>query len=313
MYDIFISYCSKNKTQADRIYEALTNQGLLCWYAPADIYGAERFTKVIPPAIRESRVFLLLMSPAAQESKWVHRELGVADQLDKPIFTFFLEEMTLNDEFNFVLQYDQHYPATLGFKEQLSRLFRELPRAMEESGTEPVHREVPPPRKKQLPLILGAAACALALLIGVWFFFFRGNTDGSYVIWNPAYSVALSSDAHKTYYRAGETVLCKGENLTSYSQKSVWELEFQDRDSFIMRHNGQPLGVEPGHNGIGLGEDYTAIVWDLVDAGDGYCYIRNSETGFYLEWYADKGNWCTYETINEQNRELFLLLLDKAG
>ena len=312
MYDIFISYCSKNQHQADRIYQTLTNQGFQCWYAPADIYGAERFTKVIPPAIRESKVFLLLMSPEAQESKWVHRELGVADQLDKPIFTFFLEDMTLNDEFNFVLQFDQHYPATLGYKEQLSRLLRELPRAMDANG-ETVSHAAPPPRKKRLPVMLGAAACALALLIGVWFFFFRGYGDGDYVIWNPAYSVALSSDPVKTHYRAGETVLCKGETLTSYSQKSVWTLEFQDRDSFIMRHNGEALGVEPGHNGIGLGGDYTAIVWDLVDAGDGYCYIRNSETGFYLEWYAAKNNWCTYESITEENRELFLLRLDKAG
>lgn len=314
MYDIFISYCSKNQKQADRIYRALVSRGFTCWYAPADIYGSERFTKVIPPAIRDSRVFLLLMSQDAQNSKWVHRELGVADNLDKPIFTFFLEDMTLNDEFNFVLQYDQHYPASLGFRKQLNRLLQELPTVLPESDPEPVPKPVPvpSPKKNLLPLILGAMSI-IAFLIAGYFLFFRTPADGSYVIWNPAYSTALSCDTVNSHYRAGETVLCQGNILTSYSQKCVWELDFVSADTFTMSHGGENLGMEPGYNGIGLGGSYTADIWELIDAGDGYCYIRNAETGYYLEWYDRKDNWSAYETIIEDSRDLFLLRLDPAA
>lgn len=309
MYDVFISYCSKNQKQADRIHKALTAQGYVCWYAPSDLYGTEDFVRVIPPAIKESKAFLLLLSTESQDSKWVYRELRMADEQDKPIFTFFLENFTLNETFSFLLQSNHHYLPAMSLEDQISHLLTDLPKVLDSVPVPP-----PPPRKKiPLGLILGCAAGILAILAAVFFLFFRGPQDGSYVIWNPAYSTALTCDPINDYYHAGETVLCKGNSLTSYSQKSVWELDFLTEDTFTMSHNGQALGVEPGYNGIGFGGNYTADQWELIDAGDGYFYIRNTETGFYLEWFAQKDNWSTHDSITETNRDLFLLRLDSAS
>lgn len=306
MYDVFISYCSKNQKQADRIHKALIDQGYVCWYAPSDLYGTEDFVQVIPPAIKDSKAFLLLLSEDAQNSKWVYRELRMADEQDKPIFTFFLENFTLNETFSFLLQSNHHYMPNMRLKEQISHLLTDLPKVLGLPEPPP-----PQPKKYFLPLLLGVLA-AIAFLIAGWFFFFRGPGDGSYVIWNPAYSIALSSDGVNKYYLAGEAVLCKGDNLTSYSQKCVWELDFDSGSTFTITHNGELLGMEPGYNGIGLGGDYTAALWELVDAGDGYYYIRNTETGYFLEWYDSKSNWSTYDNISADNRDLFLLRLDAA-
>lgn len=309
MYDIFISYCSQNQKQADRIHKALTDSGYVCWYAPSDLYGTEDFVRVIPPAIRDSKAFLLLLSSESQESKWVYRELRMADEQDKPIFTFFLHKFALNDTFSFLLQSNHHYLPTMSMDEQISHLLTDLPKVLGEPPVPPV----PPRKKAPLGLILGGIGGVLAILAALFFLFFRGPQDGSYVIWNPAYSTSLACDPINHYYHAGETVLCKGDTLTSFSQKSVWELDFLTDETFTMSHNGQPLGVQPGYNGIGLGGEYTAIEWELIDAGDDYYYIRNTETGFYLEWYAQKDNWATHDAITEDNRDLFLLRLDNAS
>lgn len=309
MKDVFISYSTENQQLAERICRILEENGISYWFAPRNIHGSDDFAEKIPVAIEDSKVFLMLLSRPAQESRWVQRELGEADDLKKPIFTLFLEDFTLNRKFNFILRNNQHYVASLGFDQQIQRLLSDLPPFLTgEKRPEPT----PPPRKNPLPLILGVCAAAAALLIGVWFAFLRGPADGSYVIWNPAYSVALSCDTVNQYYHAGETVLCKGDNLTSFSQKSVWELDFSSDDTFTMSHGGQTLGIQPGYNGIGLGGDYTADEWELVDAGDGYYYIRNTQTGNFLEWYASKNNWSTYDAITDNNREYFLLRLDPA-
>lgn len=319
MKDVFISYSTENQALAEQICRILDENGITYWFAPRNIRGSDDFAEKIPVAIENSRVFLMLLSRSAQESRWVQRELGEADDLKKPIFTLFLEDFKLNRKFNFILRNNQHYVASLGFREQMNRLLNDLPPFLsgEAAGSRPEHtpfnsRTQPKkkPKTSRIPLLLAGTAAAIALGVLIWFSFFRSPSDGSYVIWNPAYSVALSRDTVNDYYRAGETVLCKGENLTSFSQKSVWNLDFSSDGSFTMTHNGEALGIQPGYNGLGFAGEYTADTWELVDAGDGYYYIRNSQTGKFLEWYASKNNWSAYDTISDSNREYFLLRLD---
>lgn len=317
MPDVFISYSTKNQAQADHIRQTLEDAGISCWYAPLSLRGAQNFTKEIPEAIAASKAFLLLMSEDAQNSKWVQRELGEADddEVNLPIFTFFLEECTLNKDFRFMLRFSQHYPIGLGFSEQMTRLLRDLQKILTQTVRIPLLRPLPPlaRKKSRLPLILGAAAVVVALAVAAAFFLLGGGLrDGSYVIWNPEYAIALSSDVANSYYHAGEQVGRQGDILSSYSQKCVWELDFGKDNTLTIRCDGLLLGMVPGYTGIGLGSDYPANQWELVEAGDDLYYIRNIETGHYLEWYKDKGNWSAYDTISADKRELFQVRIDPA-
>lgn len=314
MYDVFISYTTENERQAEKIRKMLESSGITCWFAPGTIHGSQDFTRVIPPAIRDSRTFLLVMSEAAQRSKWVKRELGIADKNDLPIYTLFLEDCPLDDDFDFVLQFNQHYKAALGFPEQMRRLIAELKEDLADPNkavrpSQTARESVGSKKKSRLPLILGGAAAVIVVIVAVVLLLGGGLRDGEYVIWNPACGVALSGDPINTYYHAGEPVGSRGDTLTEYGPKCVWELDFEG-ESFTISRDGKTLGVEPGKRGIGLGGDFTADRWELVEADDGLYYIRNAESGFYLEWYEDKNNWATHDDVNENNRELFLVRID---
>lgn len=111
MKEIFISYSTVDITPAETVRNVLEKNGLSCWMAPRDIPGGSNYTKEIPIAIRNCKVFLLILSKNAQSSQWVLKELDSAVNCGKVILPFMLEECILNDEFNFLLTGAQRYSA----------------------------------------------------------------------------------------------------------------------------------------------------------------------------------------------------------
>lgn len=111
MKEIFISYSSNDLLQAETVRNVLEKNGLSCWMAPRDIPGGSNYTKEIPIAIRNSKVFVLILSKSAQGSPWVLKELDSAVNSGKVILPFMLEDCALNDEFNFLLTGAQRYSA----------------------------------------------------------------------------------------------------------------------------------------------------------------------------------------------------------
>lgn len=111
MKEVFISYSTVDLTQAETVRNVLEKNGLSCWMAPRDIPGGSNYTKEIPIAIRNCKVFVLILSKNAQGSPWVLKELDAAVNNGKVILPFMLEDCTLNDEFNFLLTGAQRYSA----------------------------------------------------------------------------------------------------------------------------------------------------------------------------------------------------------
>ena len=103
MKEIFISYSSNDLPQAETVRNVLEKNGLSCWMAPRDIPGGSNYTKEIPIAIRNCKIFVLILSKSAQNSHWVLKELDSAVNCGKVILPFMLEDCALNDEFNFLL------------------------------------------------------------------------------------------------------------------------------------------------------------------------------------------------------------------
>ncbi len=111
MKEVFISYSTGDITSAETVRDILEQNGLSCWMAPRDIPGGSNYTKEIPIAIRNCKVFVLILSKNAQGSQWVLKELDSAVNSGKVILPFMLEDCILNDEFNFLLTGTQRYSA----------------------------------------------------------------------------------------------------------------------------------------------------------------------------------------------------------
>ncbi len=111
MKEVFISYSTVDSASAETVRNVLEKNGLSCWMAPRDIPGGSNYTKEIPIAIRNCKVFVLILSENAQNSHWVLKELDSAVNCGKVILPFMLEDCILNDEFNFLLTGAQRYSA----------------------------------------------------------------------------------------------------------------------------------------------------------------------------------------------------------
>lgn len=85
MSHIFISYSKKNRDYARAFANKLLDTGFDVWIDDRIDYG-EDWWQVIVKAIRECAAFLVVMTPDSDASKWVQREVTLADHLPKPIF-----------------------------------------------------------------------------------------------------------------------------------------------------------------------------------------------------------------------------------
>lgn len=85
MSHIFISYSKKNRDYARALADKLLDAGFDVWIDDRIDYGDD-WWNVIVKAIRECAAFVVIMTPESDASRWVKREVMLADHLPKPIF-----------------------------------------------------------------------------------------------------------------------------------------------------------------------------------------------------------------------------------
>lgn len=110
-HDVFISYKAEEYAEASWVKAVLEENGLSCWMAPASIPGGSSYADEIEDAIKNSGVFVLILSQMAQESKWVKKELDMALNQEKVILPFMIENFQLQKAFNYYLTDVQRYHA----------------------------------------------------------------------------------------------------------------------------------------------------------------------------------------------------------
>ena len=83
--DVFVCYSSIRQDVADRVVNILEKDGNTCWIASRNLRpnDNENYWKDIGKAIRSCRIFLVISSDEAQQSKDVKREIGLAEELQK--------------------------------------------------------------------------------------------------------------------------------------------------------------------------------------------------------------------------------------
>lgn len=99
----FISYSMINRVSADKMREILRNSGIDTWMAPYDISTSDNYAAAITSAVRECACLVLLLTNDAQISDNVDTELELAKKFKKPRIAIQLEEVKLNDSFEYYL------------------------------------------------------------------------------------------------------------------------------------------------------------------------------------------------------------------
>src|SRR5438477_5300877 len=92
MAHIFISYSKKDIDFARHLRHLLQDQGFPVWMDETKLVPGDEWWPTIEQNIRSCDAFIVIMSPEARVSKWVQREILLAERPDvnKPIFPMLL-------------------------------------------------------------------------------------------------------------------------------------------------------------------------------------------------------------------------------
>jgi formylglycine-generating enzyme required for sulfatase activity len=98
MAHVFISYSRRNSDYARKLADRLLSLGFDVWIDDRIDYG-EDWWRAIVRAIKSCSAFVVLMSPDSGESRWVQREVTLADELRKPTFPLLLEGDLISSDY----------------------------------------------------------------------------------------------------------------------------------------------------------------------------------------------------------------------
>jgi TPR repeat protein len=144
-FDIMISYSSEDAAIANQLVNTLEERGYSCWIAPRNVNAGEEWMGEIMRAIRECKVFLLILTQNANISRQVIRELTNADNHQKPIICFQPERLTLSDSISFFLSSIHRFEAfNLAFDIAFEKLFQNLQKIVPCMDTVPKSTETIP-------------------------------------------------------------------------------------------------------------------------------------------------------------------------
>ena len=133
--------------------------------------------------------------------------------------------------------------------------------------------------------------------------------DGTQVvIYAPAYNKALSSEkaSAESFYNKGTDITVAADGtVTGYTASDVWTVVDNGDGTYRFQQDGQTIGLGDSFSSMNLGEKYDN--WKLIDLGDGRYNIQNTGRGNYMEWYAQYGNWSTYNSSSAATDAQFQL------
>ncbi len=103
MSDIFISYSSKDRAQAEQLTELLASAGLSVWIDQSGIEAATSWSAEIYDAIESCKALVVMLSPNSIESVNVAKEVSLAAEQKKKILPLDLEPVTLTRDLGYHL------------------------------------------------------------------------------------------------------------------------------------------------------------------------------------------------------------------
>ena len=76
--EVFLSHSHQDKKALEKLAQTLVLHGVPVWYSESNIKGAQEWLDEIGEALERCDWFVVLLTPAAVNSKWVKRELTYA-------------------------------------------------------------------------------------------------------------------------------------------------------------------------------------------------------------------------------------------
>ena len=129
------------------------------------------------------------------------------------------------------------------------------------------------------------------------------------VIYNPAYSKALSSN-YSGFYNQGTDVTVSGETVTGFTEAEVWTVTDNGDGTWSFSYDGQNIGMGDSYTSMPLGEKNDK--WELVENEDGTYYIKNTVRNAYMEYQDNFGTWSGFHTIDVGSEGKFALKFFKV-
>ena len=111
------------------------------------------------------------------------------------------------------------------------------------------------------------------------------------VIYNPAHKMALSTKT-SGFYSAGVAITITDGVMTGYGDTEVFTVTINADGTYTFTNGGKNFGMGDSFSSTSMGG--VNDKWEVTDLGGGLYLLKNSVRGNYLEWYASKNNWSTY-------------------
>lgn len=94
LYDIFLSFNSNDLEETKQINKFLSDgeDSLLCWYSEGNIGAGHDHNDIIPEKIRQSGIFVLVLSANSWSSSYVQNEISVAKSAGKFIVPVLIDK-----------------------------------------------------------------------------------------------------------------------------------------------------------------------------------------------------------------------------
>jgi hypothetical protein len=103
MYDVFVSYSSKDQKIADAVVNYLESVKIKCWIAYRDADAGALYAASIIKAIKNSSIFVLVFSENSNNSKHVLKEIDAACKYVKIIIPFKIDDCRLDEAVEYYL------------------------------------------------------------------------------------------------------------------------------------------------------------------------------------------------------------------
>jgi hypothetical protein len=147
MAHIFISYSTQNAQYAFGVAKKLREEGFDVWIDDSKLRSGDNWWEVIVRALRGCSAFLVIMTPESKNSRWVQREVTLADNWQKPTFPVLLAgdnwEIFVLTQFEDVRRPDAqppNYSGVLPSREFYDRIAEVASRNQQRTGDDLVER-----------------------------------------------------------------------------------------------------------------------------------------------------------------------------
>jgi hypothetical protein len=102
-HDVFICHSTLDRTVADAVCDALEAKGIKCWIAPRDITKRSRWVEAVIDAIDDSRLVVLVLSAASNDSEDVLAEMRRATKRRISKLPFRIEDVRLSKSMDYYI------------------------------------------------------------------------------------------------------------------------------------------------------------------------------------------------------------------